>query len=465
MRGGVSNSVTGQNRGHRHGRRIEVSARAHSETHLESAMQYLGSLSAQLGVAATARAGAVGLSLLVGGALLGLDSQAFATCVPNDDDCAKDVITTVLQVVPAPPIEGTPSAAFSNATLTRNVKYKVELKHYFRTEVFPEVYLQLDTSVLGNTGIGAGPGPIVSWSAPTLGGPTGASLTSSVCTPSLSNTRINCTFVFNPTQPFSLENQTINFDVLVQSPTQGATLSSPTLNVITLTSWKEPGSEGEIESDPTGALTTTTALTTPDPTVAETVLTAPGTVTTGTTQGAATCSQPWVTSVKVPAAAQVGVNLNRVPVIDDDLLPLNAIFFSRIQIPDAAGAPQLFGVGTHWYDPDAKSKLVVNTLRRDKCTIGSGMGTVKDALLILQEKIYYKPDIPYPPRVPEVPPVYKPLHLCLVTSGPYPGEPCIVYAQVYTKFNLPNVPNKLDFLGDHEWVIFSNENGKIAPGK
>ena len=104
---------------------------------------------------------------------------------------------------------------------------------------------------------------------------------------------------------------------------------------------------------------------------------------------------------------------------------------------------------------------MVNTLRRDKCTIGSGTGSLKDGLLILKEKIFYKPDIPYAAAL-EPTPVYKQLLLCLVTSGPYPGQPCIVYAQVYTRFNLPNVPNKMDYLGDHEWVIFSNENGRIA---
>ena len=46
-----------------------------------------------------------------------------------------------------------------------------------------------------------------------------------------------------------------------------------------------------------------------DPKVVETYLPAPGTVKTGTAGGAATCAQPWVTIVKVPAPASVSMNL------------------------------------------------------------------------------------------------------------------------------------------------------------
>ena len=100
---------------------------------------------------------------------------------------------------------------------------------------------------------------------------------------------------------------------------------------------------------------------------------------------------------------------------------------------------------------DAASKLLVITLRRDNCTI-DGRGPLTDALRILTEKVYYKPD----PTPANPSPQYTQLYLCLVTSGPTPGQPCIAALKVYTRFNSPTS----DYWGDHEWVIFANENGK-----
>ena len=124
--------------------------------------------------------------------------------------------------------------------------------------------------------------------------------------------------------------------------------------------------------------------------------------------------------------------------------------YSQVSIPG-----QQYAVGTHWYDPGAESKLLVITLRRDKCTIGDGDGDFDDALKILKEKIFYKSD-----SHPEL--GYQQVLSCFVTSGPTPGNPCIARRKVYTKFNLPPVsdPNRLQYLGDHEWVLFANENGK-----
>jgi hypothetical protein len=407
------------------------------------------------------------LLLFAGTIMFGGLTSAFATDV--------DVITGV-ESLPA-------SQSRSTATQATYVRYKVTLAPYpnYTGETFEPVYFTATTSVLSGP---SGDALEADASAPfELPLPLGCVLAGP--------TTINCTFTpgltsagFPSGSPPASPPKV--FTVIVKTPLAGGRIK-----VTSETRWFEVGFPhycyGPAPTFPLpavsppcyeteGEISTYTTLTVPDPTVVETyVPVAGGTVTTGSQGGAATCaggalgSDPnkWVTIVRVPEPAQVGVNLNRVPVVDDDVPP-NTIFFSRIQIPDLVdllGAPQLFGVGTRWYDHDAKSKLVVNTLRRDKCTIGSGLGTLKDALLILKEKIYYKPDIAYPPRVPENPPVYKRLHLCLVTSGPYPGEPCIVYAKVYSKFNLPNAPNKLDYLGDHEWLIFSNENGKIAPGK
>lgn len=186
-----------------------------------------------------------------------------------------------------------------------------------------------------------------------------------------------------------------------------------------------------------------------------------GTVATGTAQGAATADQPSAASITVPSAAVVSVSL--VPGPEDTDLPADYLGFWRIRIPDPSNpsSPLYFGVGTHWYDRDAKSKLIVNTLRLDKSEIGSGNGTIRDALLILKERLYYKPDQPTA-RAPADPPEYRQLHLCFVTSGPYPGEPCVLYAKAYTKFNLPkNVPNPNEYLGDHEWAVLANENGRM----
>ena len=416
------------------------------------------------------------IAIALAACLLGA-SNAFATapvvgCLGTSDDgpgvC--DITATVSQTVPAPPAESDGSVALSTSTQTNFVKYSVTLEHYdLRREGFGQVKFAADTVV--TVTVGAGPAKFVASSPPVVANSGNAAILpvpigSSHCVISGPTfTHVECTFNFDPLlQPFDyppsgdislLPKPRIRFELTVQSPTG---TGAGALNVNSTTSYSEPSQLPESEYFATSTLTN---LTVPNPTVVETfVPVAGGTVTTGAAQGAATCvdGNKFVTIVKVPQPAQVGVNLNI-----DDAVPPNTLFFSRILIPDltTAGVPQLFGPGTRWYDPDAKNKLVVNTLRRDMCTIGSGTGSLKDGLLILKEKIFYKPDIPYP-DAPELTPVYKQLLLCLVTSGPYPGQPCIVYAQVYTRFNLPNVPNKMDYLGDHEWVIFSNENGRIA---
>jgi hypothetical protein len=379
---------------------------------------------------------------------------AVASC-PGDDGCAQDVITKVTQVLPAPPSNpaSAPSAAFSDATLTRNVKYSVELKHYPNPEPFSEVDITIETAVTGN---GSSTAPIVSVSTATLGGPTGPVLsnTSPGCTRS-SDTKFSCQFVFST--PFNTDGQTISFDVIVKTPTSVTNPNDPQLQIKTLASWKEPN--GEIETDPTGSLLTSTNLTAPDPFVAETVLVAPGTVTTGTTVGVLSCtsaSDPnrWINILKVPTAAgSVSVNLN--PFTG---APSSANYFSTLAIPG-----QKFGEGIPWYSRDAASKLLVITQKRHKCTIGSGQGTVKDALIGLATKTYYKPDhvvywrnttppnsiLKNPPPGYGLDPVFLPVPLCLVSGGPYLGEPCILYEYIDAGRNLIR-------------VFYANENGKYA---
>lgn len=382
-----------------------------------------------------------------------------------------DITAKVEQVVPAA-ASAPGSAALSSPTQTNYVKYRVTLSHYtLRREAFNQVKFVADTVVSAGT---AGPAKFFAASAPIVANSGNAAIlvppngNSCVISGAALN-HIECTFDFDPSkQGFdypptgtisSLLQPTITFELTVQSPT-GTTLG--TLKVNSITRYSESGGSSEPESY---GVSTLTNLTVPDPTVVDTYVPTAGTVTTGAQSGAATCVEgnKWVTIVKVPEAASVSVNLN-----PDGTLPTGTTFFSKVGIPN-----QLFGVGTKWYDHDAVNKLLVVKLRRDKCTIGSGNATAKDALLILKEKIYYRPDhvvywpgtsiLKNPPPGLGPDPVYLPLNLCLVTGGPYPGEPCIVFAQVYTKFNLPNVPNADSlYRGDFEWVIFANENGRYT---
>ena len=407
----------------------------------------------------SSRFAVAGWVVLAGAGLLGTVTPAFATdgCVTppgSDDGSLCDITTSVVQVVPPPPSEGAPSVAFSNSTQTNYVKYRVTLTHYaVRNEGFSQVKFVADTSVVNASP--PGPANFFAASAATIANAGGAVLTNPATACVISTTHIECTFNFNPAFDNPLLNSaqaTIAFDVTVQSPTgTPAVESQPNLNLSSITSWTgaglSPAPEPEYYS-----LTSTTNLTVPDPNVVATYVPTAGTVKTGTNQGAATCAQPWVTIVKVPEAAQVGIDLNP---FADPSLPANTQFFSTIGIPDLNNPllpPKLFGVGTHWYDHGAASRLVVNTLRRDVCTV-PGSDPIKKAAHILQEKIYYEPEGGQFQRV----------LLCIVTSGPTPGNPCIAYAQVYTRFNLPrNVTNPNDYLGDHEWVIFANENGKYG---
>jgi hypothetical protein len=174
-----------------------------------------------------------------------------------------------------------------------------------------------------------------------------------------------------------------------------------------------------------------------NPTIAETVLpfATGGTVTTGT--GAATCDNPWVVSVRVPQAATVSLNSATTP----DTLDIatcssgNCQFFAKVKIPQATFLA---------------TNPLVTTLRRDRCTI-EGRGIIGKALQILEESIYYRGDEQS---------AFAKVYSCRITGGPVTGQPCIASRGIYTIFNLPNVPDKLKYLGDHFWNVYSTENGK-----
>jgi hypothetical protein len=175
---------------------------------------------------------------------------------------------------------------------------------------------------------------------------------------------------------------------------------------------------------------------TANPTIAETVLpfATGGTVTTGT--GAATCDNPWVVHVQVPQAATV--SLNTAPPPDPFAATCSAgdcQFFAKVAIPQATFAP---------------TNPLVTTLRRDRCTI-EGRGIIGKALQILEESIYYRGDTSSS---------FIRVFSCRTHGGPSPGVPCIASRGIYTIFNLPNVPDKFKYLGDHFWILHSTENGK-----
>jgi hypothetical protein len=182
---------------------------------------------------------------------------------------------------------------------------------------------------------------------------------------------------------------------------------------------------------------------TANPTIAETVLPFPtgGTVTTGT--GAATCDNPWVTTVNVPTAATVSLNV--APTLDGIDTGVSSCagstcqLFAKVKIPGLTFLP---------------SNPLRITLRRDRCTI-EGRGIVGKALEIFEEKIFYRADLSSAGH-------YDKVRSCLITGGPTTGIPCIRSRGVYTIFNLPNVPDKLKYLGDHFWNIEATENGKYG---
>jgi hypothetical protein len=204
----------------------------------------------------------------------------------------------------------------------------------------------------------------------------------------------------------------------------------------------------------TPAVTVSTALTDPNPTTVATVLplATGGTVFTGTEGGAATCDQPWVTITQVPKAATVNLDLTTLTAEKPICASGTCEFFANLRIP-----------GTFGTTTSPPTELLVVTLRRDRCTI-EGRGIIGKALDVLQERVFYRgatttgvEDSQYVKVLP-----------CRITGGPVaatataPGRPCIASRKFYLPWNLPDVPNKSDYLFDQEWIIWANDNGKYA---
>ena len=381
-------------------------------------------------------------------AVLGGITPALAT----DLDIATTVTTSPAIDPTDVPLPLRPRVNLSTAAVPSYASYIVTLDPYNQTtnETFHPVYFRATTTVV-NVGEGESPvaGQVAAFDF------AGAVLPSADCTvtttPASATSTIECKLTFNPKLVSNGPNAA-PFTVTVKAPTAGQRIK-----FVSETRWFESVSPHHCYSPPSGnfppvnppcletegqkpAIYFDLLSPTGNPTVAETVLpfATGGTVTTGT--GAATCDNPWVVSVQVPQAATVSLNTAPTP----DTPPIAATcsagdcqYFAQVKIPQATFAP---------------TNPLVTTLRRDRCTI-EGRGIIGKALQILEESINYRGD-------EEV--AYAKVYSCHITGGPAPGIPCIASRGVYTIFNLPNVPDKLKYLGDHFWVIKATENGKYA---
>ncbi len=268
--------------------------------------------------------------------------------------------------------------------------------------------------------------------------------------PSLPTTSIVCTL------PDLAPGAAVNaFIVTFTSPTTGALLT------LTGSTKARMDKDGDNDADDQQIVQSSASVNTPvTPANPNTVATylplaTGGTVSTGTNGGAATCAQPWVTVASVPKSGTVNLDVFQAA----PTCPGCKGNYSGLKIP-----------GTFGTTTSPPADLLVITLRRDKCTIGDGDGDLDDALKILTEKIFYRGELaggvdPFPGQ-PNL--GWAQVYSCKVTGGPVAatatsvGRPCIASRKVYTPFNLPPVsdPNRLQYLGDHEWTIYANDNGK-----
>lgn len=348
--------------------------------------------------------------------------------------------------VPAPPF---PRVSLSTAATPSFASYVVTLTPYTAPtfETFNPIYFQATTTIVDTSDVPVA-GQVAAFDY------AGAVLPSLDCT--VTNNLPAATSTLTCKLPITLQSQgtPASFTVTVKAPTAGQRIK-----FVSETRWYEivsphgcsptpPAGNFPAENEPcleTAGLQgpVTIDLTDPvaNPRIAETVLplVTGGVVTTGT--GAATCDNPFVTTVNVPAAATVSLNVN--PSLDtfDTTAcssPSGACqFFSRVRIPQRTFA--------------AANPLRI-TLRRDRCTI-EGRGIIGKALQIFEEQVFYRKDLTN---------AYNRVYSCHITGGPTTGNPCIRSRGIYTIFNLPNVPDKLKYLGDHFWNIEATENGKYA---
>jgi hypothetical protein len=391
---------------------------------------------------------AIVLAVVAGGGI----NPAFAT----DVDIATTV-TTSPAIDPEDPAQTRARVNLSTAAAPSYAAYTVTLDPYNQdtSETFHPVYFRATTTVVnvGESSESALAGQVAAFDF------AGAVYPSPDCTvtttPASATSVIECKLTFSPYLVSNGPNA-VPFTVTVLAPTAGQRIK-----FVSETRWFESGSTHHCGSPPAGnfpplsgscletegekaAIYIDLLSPTANPTLSETVLPATGgTVTTGT--GAATCDNPWVVSEQVPQPegpqTSLAVSLNTAPGVDPYAATCSAgdcQYFAKVRIPQATFAP---------------TNPLVTILRRDRCTI-EGRGIIGKALQIFEEKIYYRGD-----TQTEFAKVYP----CRITGGPVPGRPCVAARGIYTIFNLPsNVPDRLQYLGDHYWIIHSTENGKYG---
>ena len=388
---------------------------------------------------------AAGWVVLGGAGLFGGTTPARAT----DLDITTAVTTSPAIDPTEDPLPTSPRVNLSTAASPSYASYTVTLDPYNASsgETFNPVYFRATTTVV-NVGEGESPvaGEAAAFDLAVSVLPSGAACTVLTTLASATST-IECKLTFSPYLVSNGPNSA-PFTVTVKAPTAGQRIKFESE-----TRWFESVSPHGCGLPPAGnfpavappclesegvkpAIYFDLLSPTANPTIAQTVLpfATGGTVTTGS--GAATCENPWVVSVKVPQAATV--SLNSAPATDPFAATCsagNCQFFAKVAIPQATFAP---------------TNPLVTTLRRDRCTI-EGHGIIGKALQILEESIYYRGDTSS---------AFAKVYSCHITGGPAPGIPCIKSRGIYTIFNLPNVPDKLKYLGDHFWIIHSTENGK-----
>lgn len=398
---------------------------------------------------ASSRFAVAGASALVAG-MLAHATPAFATGYSYAPDIATQVTTSPAidpTEVPLPlrarvNLSTNASPAYASYIVTLNPN------NYSTGGPFHPVYFRATTTVV-NIGDGESPvaGQAAAFDLAVSAFPPGAACTVTTTLASATST-IECKLTFSPYLVPASPN-TAPFTATVKAPSVGQRIK-----FVSETRWFDSGSPyhschyGPPSGNfpPVGPCIETAGVKpaiyfdllspTANPTIAETVLpfATGGTVTTGS--GAATCANPWVVSVKVPQAATV--SLNTLPAPDPFAATCSAgdcQFFAKVAIPLATFAP---------------TNPLITTLRRDRCTI-EGHGIIGKAVQILEESIYYRGDASS---------AFAKVYSCHITGGPVPGIPCIKSRGIYTIFNLPNVPDKLQYLGDHFWIIHSTENGK-----
>ena len=277
------------------------------------------------------------------------------------------------------------------------------------------------------------------------------------------HTTISCDF-----GPYASTSPKV-FTLIVSAPL--ATTPTPfpgdKVKLTSLTSWDEAGGSVYVES--AAADPVYTLLTEPDPTKFSTFLPAPGRVSTGTqgctaTNGCvATGTEPFITVANVPVSSLVSIDQTK-PV--EGLGSLANDLYTDFRIPAIFGVPAEPAVLTTFgafsgSGSSAGGTILEVTLRKHKSKIGSGRGSLIDALQIFKQKVYYHGETTNGVLSAAGP---VPVYLCLITGGPVAatatqaGRPCISEVKVYSKFNAPSQP---ELWGTFQWKLRFKSNGKL----